>query len=89
MHLRSVLLSLTAVFSLAACGKKEADPMTKYADEMCACKDATCAEAIFPRSRSSRRTTKAREVEASAAERYGRALDRTQKCYDELVAASE
>lgn len=89
MHLRRVLLPLTAVLCLAACGKKEADQMTKYADEMCACKDTRCAEAIFPKIEKFTKDNEGKEVEASAADHYNRELDRTQKCYDKLMAASE
>jgi hypothetical protein len=78
----------TAAALLVACsGKPEADQMTKYADQMCACKDIKCAEKLFPELEKWTGENENKEVNQGAAERYNTQLARTQKCYDALTAA--
>lgn len=90
MTMKSIAVAFGLVAGLAACsGKKEADQMTKYADQMCACKTAECAEKIFPEIEKWTAANEGKEVEKSAADRYNAALDRTQKCYDKLMAEAE
>ena len=90
MKVKSIALAFGLVAGLAACsGKKEADQMTKYADKMCQCKDVKCAEAIFPEIEKWTAANEGKEVEKSAADRYNAQLDRTQKCYDKLMAEAE
>jgi hypothetical protein len=85
-----IVAAFGLVAGLAACsGKKEADQMTKYADQMCACKDIPCAEKIFPEIEKWTAANEGKEVEKSAADRYNAQLDRTQKCYDKLMADAE
>ena len=85
MQLRSVVFGL--VVGLVACsGKKEADQMTKYADQMCACKEAACAEKVFPEIEKWTQANIGKEVDKDAADRYHKQLERAQKCYDTLVA---
>ena len=90
MKVKSIALAFGLAAGLVACsGKKEADQMTKYADRMCACKDVKCAEAIFPEIEKWTAANEGKEVEKSAADRYNAQLDRTQKCYDKLMADAE
>src|SRR5215203_7446436 len=90
MSLKSVIAAFGLTAGLLACsGKKEADQMTKYADSMCACKDIKCAEKIFPEIEKWTAANEGKEVEKSAADRYNTQLDRTQKCYDKLMADIE
>lgn len=86
MNARSILL--VAGLGLAACsGKKEADQMTKFADEMCACKTADCAEKLFPAIEKFTKDNEGKEVDKGAADRYNASLSRAQKCYDDLLKA--
>ena len=88
--MKKLVLAVGIAAGLVACsGKKEADQMTKYADKMCACKDVKCAEAIFPEIEKWTAANEGKEVEKSAADRYNAQLDRTQKCYDKLMAEAE
>jgi hypothetical protein len=80
----SALLSL----GLAACGAKEASEMSKIADRMCACQDAPCAEKVFVEAEKISKANEGKEVAAAAADAYNRELDRTQKCYEKLMAAA-
>lgn len=90
MGMKSIVAALGLAAGLIACsGKKEADQMTKYADAMCACKDIPCAEKIFPEIEKWTAANEGKEVEKSAADRYNAQLDRTQKCYDTLMANAE
>jgi hypothetical protein len=80
-------IAFAAVFMVACSGKPEADQMTKYADRMCACKDITCAEKVFPEIEKWTGDHEGKEVNQGAAERYNTQLARAQKCYDTLTAA--
>ncbi|MBK8261785.1 MAG: hypothetical protein IPK80_10650 [Nannocystis sp.] len=74
---------------LGACGAEEASAMTKFADQMCACKDVACAEKLFPEIEKMSAANEGKEVVAAVAEKYNRELDRTQKCYDKLHEDAE
>lgn len=88
MKLTNIISAFGIVAGLAACsGKKEADQMTKYADAMCKCTTIECAEKIFPEIEKWTAANEGKEVEKSAADRYNVQLDRTQKCYDKLMAS--
>ena len=90
MKMKMIVAAFGLFAGLAACsGKKEADQMSKYADQMCACKDIACAEKIFPEIEKWTAANEGKEVEKSAADRYNTQLDRTQKCYDKLMADAE
>ncbi len=90
MKMKMIVAAFGLAAGLVACGgKKEADQMTKYADSMCACKDIKCAEKIFPEIEKWTAANEGKEVEKSAADRYNAQLDRTQKCYDKLMAEVE
>ena len=87
--MKSIVAALSLTAGLIACsGKKEADQMSKYADQMCACKDVKCGDAIFPEIEKYTKANEGKEVEKGAADRYNASLDRTQKCYDKLAAAA-
>lgn len=84
MNVRGI--ALVVAFGLAACsGKKEADQMTKFADEMCKCKTTECVEKVFPTIEKFTKENQGKEVDKSAADRYNEALKKAQKCYDDLV----
>ena len=90
MNMKSIVAAFGLVAGLVACsGKKEADQMTKYADQMCACKEVKCAEKIFPEIEKWTAANEGKEVEKGAADRYNAQLDRTQKCYDRLMAEAD
>jgi hypothetical protein len=90
MKMKSIALAFGLLAGLSACGgKKEADQMTKYADEMCQCKDIQCAERIFPEIEKWTTANTGKKVETKAADRYNASLDRTQKCYDKLMAEAD
>ena len=90
MKMKMIVAAFGLAAGLVACsGKKEADQMTKYADSMCECKDIACAEKIFPEIEKWTAANEGKEVEKAAADRYNTQLDRTQKCYDKLMAAAE
>jgi hypothetical protein len=75
-------LSLFASFALAACsGSKEASEMSKFADRMCACKAADCADKLYDELEKFAKANEGKEVEASAADKYNAEMDRAQKCY--------
>jgi hypothetical protein len=82
-----ITIALAAALVAACSGKPEADQMTKYADRMCACKDITCAEKLFPELEKWTGVNEGKEVNQGAAERYNTQLARAQKCYDTLMAA--
>src|SRR5207237_8020650 len=78
--------SIAFVLGLGACsGKKEADQMTKFADEMCACKTAECAEKVFPAIEKFTKENEGKEVDKSAADRYNESLGKAKKCYEGLL----
>jgi len=90
MNMKNIVVAFGLVAGLVACsGKKEADQMTKYADEMCKCKDVKCAETLFPQVEKWTQANLGKEVEQGAAERYHTALDRTQKCYDKWMTEAD
>jgi hypothetical protein len=90
MKMKMIVAAFGMAAGLVACsGKKEADQMTKYADSMCACKEIKCAEKIFPEIEKWTAANEGKEVEKAAADRYNAQLDRTQKCYDKLMADAE
>ena len=84
MRIQSIALACGLLF--ACSGKQEADQMTKYADEMCACKTVQCAEKLFPQVEKWTGSNEGKEVSDKAAERYNTQLTRAQKCYDDLIA---
>ena len=90
MNMKSIVIAFGLVAGLAACKcKKEADQMSKYADEMCKCPDFKCAEKLFPQVEKWTNANLGKEIDQGAAERYHTSLDRTQKCYDRLMADAE
>ena len=87
MNVRSI--AFVVGLGLVACsGKKEADQMTKFADEMCKCKTADCAEKLFPQIEKFTKDNEGKEVDKSAAYRYKAAMTRAQKCMDDLMKAT-
>lgn len=82
----SLLATLFAAMSLGACGVQEASQMTKFADQMCACKDVDCAEKIFPEIEKFAKENEGKEVAAKAADKYNTEMLRIQGCYDKLHA---
>jgi hypothetical protein len=82
-----ITIVLAAALLVACSGKQEADPMTKYADRMCACKELACAEKLFPEIEKWTGEHEGKEVNQGAAERYNTQLARAQKCYDALTAS--
>ena len=91
MHrkLRPLLLLAALPLAFAACGAEEVSAMTKFADQMCACKDVACAEALFPEIEKMAKANEGKEVVAAAADKYNAEMDRTQKCYEKLHADAE
>lgn len=91
VQLRRPLLSLLLVSTpaLGACGAEEVSAITKFADQMCACKDVACAEKLFPEIEKMTKANEGKEVIASAAEKYNAEVDRTQKCYEKIHADAE
>ena len=83
MKLRNAVWGLLLV---ACSGQKEADQMTKYADQVCACTTLECADKIMPEIEKWTEKNAGKEVDQAAADRYNAQIDRTQKCYDQLTA---
>ena len=80
-----IILSL----SLAACsGKEEASKMKKLADQMCECKDAACADKLFPEIEKFSSENEGKKVSAGAADDYNAQIDRVEKCYLKLQEAA-
>jgi hypothetical protein len=88
MTIRTAMMGMTLALGLAACGKKEVNKMTEYANEMCACKDSKCADAVFPKIEAFTKANEGKEVPAAMADAYNRKLERTQKCHDKLVESA-
>jgi len=85
MDMKKLVLAVGIAAGLVACsGKKEADQMTKYADQLCACKDVACAEKILPEIEKFSNANAGKEVDKAAADRYNNALTRVEKCIDKL-----
>jgi hypothetical protein len=84
---RPAVLSLAAL--LAACGVEEANAMTKFADQMCACKDVACAEKLFPEIEKLANANEGKEVVAAVADKYNAEMDRAQKCYEKVHTDAE
>lgn len=82
MVLKMTLAVLASGF--AACGSKEVSQMEKFADQMCACTTVECAEKIYPELEKFANANEGKEVEASAADKYAAAMDRTQKCFEKV-----
>lgn len=55
--------------------------MRKLADQLCACKDAACADNIFPEIEKFSAANEGKQVSASAADDYNSQIDRVEKCY--------
>lgn len=77
-----VLVGVVLMCLTACPGKEEADAMTKFADQMCACTSVECVDKLFPEVEKLGKANENKEVEASAADRYNAQMDRTQKCYE-------
>ncbi len=91
-HLRSLASLLVAgafTLNLAGCGVQEASAMSKFADQMCACKDVACADKLFPEIEKLGKENEGKEVPAAIADKYNNEMDRTQKCYEKLHADAE
>lgn len=88
---RSLASSLLMALSLGlpACGAQEVSAMTKFADQMCACKDFACAEKLFPEIDKMTTANEGKQVVAAAADKYNAEMARTQKCYEKLGEAAE
>jgi hypothetical protein len=86
MNVRSI--AFVVGLGLVACsGKKEADQMTKFADEICKCKTTDCADKLFPEIEKFTKENEGKEVDKGAADRYNAAMARAQKCMDDLAKA--
>ena len=83
---KRALGGLVVLIALGSCGRKEANAMEKMAEQMCACKDAACADKLFPEIEKFTKQNEGKQVEARAADAYNASLSRTQKCYDDLQA---
>ena len=78
-----------APFGLGACGVQEASAMTKFADQMCACTDTTCADKVFTDLEKLSKENEGKEVVAAAADKYNNEMDRAQKCYEKIHTDAE
>jgi len=85
----ALLLSGTFMLGLTACGVEEASTMTKFANEMCACKDIACAEKLFPQVEAESKKNEGKEVVAAAADKYNAELARLEKCVEKLQADAD
>ena len=63
--------------------------MSKFADQMCACKDVACAEKLFPEIEKLATENEGKEVVAAAADHYNKEMARAQKCYEQVFADAE
>jgi len=91
-HLRtlaSLLVASAFTVNLGACGVQEASAMSKFADQMCACKDIACADQLFPEIEKLGKENEGKEVPGPIADKYNNEMDRTQKCYEKLHADAE
>ena len=90
---RTSLAALATLFVTSvlagACGVQEASAMSKFADQMCACKDVACAEQLFPEIEKMSKENEGKEVVAAAADKYNAEMDRTQKCYEKIFADAD
>lgn len=78
-------LSLFAsLLTLGACGTEEASAMTKFADQMCACKDVACADKLFPEIEKLANANEGKEVVAAVADKYNNEMSRAEACYLKL-----
>jgi hypothetical protein len=83
--MKKLVLAVGVAAGLVACsGKKEADQMTKYADQLCECKTVECADKILPEIEKFSNANAGKEVDQGAADRYNAALKRVEKCIDKL-----
>ena len=74
---------------LRACEEKHdvSDPsaeMTRWADEVCACKTADCAQKIYDEALKASRKNEGKSVSESAAKRYVKAGQRLSNCMQDL-----
>jgi hypothetical protein len=83
MRLRNAVCGLLLV---ACSGQQEADQMTKYADQICACKTAECADKIISEIEKWTEKNAGKEVEKKASDHYNAEIAGAQKCYDDLAA---
>jgi hypothetical protein len=86
LTLKNLLAVGLLTFGLAACGSKEANQMEEFADKMCACKDADCAEKLFEEVKKIDSANEGKKVSASAAEKYAKAGERLSKCYADIIS---
>ncbi len=63
--------------------------MSKFADQMCECKDVACADKLFTEIEKLANENEGKEVVAAAADHYNSEMDRTQKCYEKIHADAE
>ena len=85
-----IIAALGLALGLVACtGKKEADQMTKHADELCACKTVECAQKLMPAIEKFAKDNEGKEVDRDHADRYNAQMDRAGKCIERLVDEAE
>jgi hypothetical protein len=88
--MKKFVLAVGLAAGVAACsGKKEADQMSKYADQICTCKTVDCAEKILPEIEKFSNANAGKEVDKAAADRYNAALERVEKCMTKLQTDAE
>jgi hypothetical protein len=85
----AAIAALLAAPALGACGVEEANAMTKFADQMCACKDVACVDKLFPEIEKLATANEGKEVPAAIADKYNAEMDRTQKCYEKVHTDAE
>ncbi len=80
---------LLAATTLSACGTEEASAMTKFADQMCACKDVACADKLFPEIEKMGKANEGKEVIAAVADKYNSEMSRAEACYTKIYAEAD
>jgi hypothetical protein len=90
--LRTCLAGATGAGDITECARKHddrptpfADAMKQFADEMCACATAACAESLFERVKKVDETNAGHKVSAREAEIYAKAGERIAKCYADVM----
>lgn len=84
-----LLAAGTLTAGLAACGTEEASAMSKFADQMCACKDVACADKLFPEIEKLANANEGKEVVAAVADKYNNEMTRAEGCYTKLHEAAD
>ena len=76
----TLALGLTSIFALGACGGSDLDKVEKFVDEVCACKDAACAEKVGEKAEKSMTKEAMNKLEKEKPEEMAKLMAKMMEC---------